>query len=76
MSADSKSLNQSAAGHGDEAIDDEEIDDELDVEAALLTLTQDLHGPTQDVDLSTLSATEKRALVAVLRAQLGITPPA
>jgi hypothetical protein len=75
MSADSKSLDQPGAVPGAEEIDDGEIDDELDVEAALLTLAQDLHGPTQDVDLSTLSPTEKRALFAVLRARLGIDGP-
>jgi hypothetical protein len=50
--------------------------DDLDVEAALLAVSEDLHGPTQDVDLSKLSPTEKQALLRYLRERLGIvTPP-
>ena len=47
-------------------------DEDLDVEMALLALTEDMGGPTEDVDLSALSPTEKRALLVCLQAQLGL----
>ena len=57
----------------DEAAADEADDEEdLDVEMALLALTEDMGGPTEDVDLSALSPTEKRALLVCLQAQLGL----
>lgn len=47
--------------------------DDMDVEAALLALSEDMGaGPTQDVDLSALSPTERQALLRYLRERLGI----
>ncbi len=61
----------------DEIDDDIDSMDDLDVEAALLAVSEDLHGPTEDVDLSKLSPTEKQALLRYLRERLGlVTPPA
>lgn len=52
-------------------IDEEE---DLDVEMALLAMTEDVGGPRQDLDLSTLSAEEKRTLLRYLRERLGVAP--
>ncbi len=46
--------------------------DEFDVEAALLAMSEDMGGPTTDVDLSALSPTERQALLRYLRERLGI----
>lgn len=62
------SLTGSGAGDRDEF---DEFSD-LDVEAALLAMSEDIHGPTEDVDLSKLSPTEKQALLRYLRQRLGI----
>ncbi len=45
---------------------------EFDMEAALLAMSEDMGGPTTDVDLSTLSPTERQALLRYLRERLGI----
>jgi hypothetical protein len=50
---------------------------ELDVEMALLTLSaQDMGEPTEDLDLSALTPTEKRVLLDLLRKRLGNVPAA
>lgn len=54
------------------SLEDEE--DDLTVEMALLAMSEDMSGPTEDVDLSTLSPMEKRALLRYLRAHLGVGP--
>jgi hypothetical protein len=46
--------------------------DDFDVEAALLAVSEDMGGPTTDVDLSALSPTERQALLRYLRERLGI----
>ena len=46
--------------------------DDFDVEAALLAVSEDMGGPTTDVDLSALSLTERQALLRYLRERLGI----
>ena len=52
--------------------DREEEEEDLELEAALLALSEDMAGPTEDVDLGALSPTEKRALLHCLRARLGV----
>jgi hypothetical protein len=49
--------------------------DTLDLEIALLATTagHDAGEPTETVDLDTLSHTEKQALLALLRRNLGVT---
>ncbi len=55
---------------GDEANAEE---DDLDVEMTLLALTEDMDGgPTEDVDISALSPTERRALLHFLEQKLGL----
>jgi hypothetical protein len=50
---------------------------DLDVEMALLTLSaQDMGEPTEDLDLSALTPTEKRVLLDLLRKRLGDVPAA
>ena len=56
----------SAAAHAASDMED------FDVEAALLALSEDMGGPTTDVDLSALSPTERQALLRYLRERLGI----
>ena len=46
--------------------------EDFDVEAALLAMSEDMGGPTTDVDLSALSPTERQALLRYLRERLGI----
>ena len=57
-------------------LDSDELDsDTLDLEIALLATTagQDAGEPTETVDLATLSHTEKQALLALLRRNLGVS---
>lgn len=61
----------SPSGHGNCSPGE---DQDLEVEMALLTISEDMGGPMEDVDLSTLSTTEKQALLAYLRKQLGLSP--
>lgn len=50
---------------------DEELTTDLDVEMALLALSaQDIGEPTESFDLSSLSPTEKRVLLEMLRKRL------
>lgn len=58
----------------DDALGDET--DALDAEMALLAMTAggDIGGPLQDLDLTTLTAEEKRALLAYLRHRLNFAP--
>ena len=55
---------------GEETMDD----DDLDVEMTLLALTEDMGGPMEDVDISMLSPTERRALLQYLQQKLGLEP--
>ena len=55
---------------GEEAADE----DDLDVEMTLLALTEDMGGPMEDVDISTLSPAERRTLLQYLQQELGLTP--
>ena len=50
--------------------------DALDAEMALLAMSAggDIGGPLQDLDLTTLTAEEKRALLAYLRHRLNFAP--
>ncbi len=50
--------------------------DALDAEMALLAMTAggDIGGPLQDLDLTTLTPEEKRALLAYLRHRLNFAP--
>jgi hypothetical protein len=53
-----------------------DFEDDYDVEAALLAMAADMGGgPTRDVDISTLSPGERRAVLACLRERLGLLPP-
>jgi hypothetical protein len=52
-----------------DALGDEE---ELAVEMALLAMTEDMGAATEEVDLSALSPTEKRAVLMYLRERLGL----
>ncbi len=61
-------------GNGAADRDLPENEEELDVEMALLAMSEDTGGPMADVDLSALSLTEKRALLLYLRQHLGIMP--
>lgn len=47
-------------------------EDDLEVEMALLAMAEDTGGPMEDVDLTVLSPTEKRALLIYLREHLGL----
>jgi len=50
---------------------DEDILSDVDVEMALMALSaQDVGEPTEDLDLSALSVTEKRVLLKMLRSRL------
>jgi hypothetical protein len=58
---------------GTEGVDGgDELEDDMDVEMALLALSEDVPGPTEEVDVSALSDEEKRALLHLLRRHLGI----
>lgn len=61
--------------HGGNDPSDDETD-ALDAEMALLAMTAggDIGGPLQDLDLTTLTAEEKRALLAYLRHRLNFAP--
>ena len=48
---------------------------DLDVETALLALSEDLSGPTVPVDLSALSPTERRIILDCLRERFGLGVP-
>ena len=52
--------------------DDSDDEEELAVEMALLAMTEDMGAATEEVDLSALSPTEKRALLMYLRERLGL----
>ena len=52
--------------------DDPDDEEELAVEMALLAMTEDMGAATEEVDLSTLSPTERRALLMYLRERLGL----
>lgn len=52
--------------------DHEDDEKDLEVKMALLAVTEDMGGPTTDVDLDALSPTEKRALLVLLRERLGL----
>lgn len=55
--------------------DDVNDDATLDMEMALFAMSaSDVGGPLQDVDLSSLSAEEKRALLAYLRHRFNFAP--
>ena len=58
---------------GGEERPDQEIDMQIDV--ALLALSEDVEGPTEEVDLNTLSPAEKRALLACLRERFELPAP-
>lgn len=49
---------------------------DFDVEAALLALSEDLSGPTVDIDLGALSPAERRFVLHCLRERLDLHPPA
>ncbi len=72
MGEDTQEKSRTAAG----SASGEPLTD-LDVEMALLTLSaQDMGEPTEDLDLSALTPTEKRVLLDLLRKQLGNVPEA
>ena len=72
MGEDARENSQAAAG----SASGEPLTD-LDVEMALLTLSaQDMGEPTEDLDLSALTPTEKRVLLDLLRKRLGNVPDA
>ena len=48
-------------------------EDDLDVEMTLMALTEDMGGPMEDVDISMLSPTERRALLHYLQQELGLS---
>ena len=56
---------------GDEMPEDEEA---IDIETALLALSEDMSGPTVDVDLGALSPVERGAVLRCLRERLGLPP--
>lgn len=68
------------AHHNAQAVEDSTTANQLtdiDVEMALLTLSaQDMGEPTEDLDLSALTPTEKRVLLDLLRKRLGDVPNA
>ncbi|MBC8135709.1 MAG: hypothetical protein H8F28_07485, partial [Fibrella sp.] len=58
-------------------LDTDDIDDDatLDMEMALFAMSaSDVGGPLQDIDLSSLSAEEKRSLLAYLRHRFNFAP--
>ena len=59
----------------DEAAVENDEDFDLDIETALLALSEDMSGPTVDVDVSGLSPAERRAVLHCLRERLGLGLP-
>ncbi len=59
----------------DRTLVEQDLLTDIDVEMALLTLSaQDMGEPTEDLDLSALTPTEKRVLLDLLRKRLGDVP--
>ena len=70
--ASTRQTDEANVNHGNGSNVNEEED--LDVEMALLAMTEDVGGPREELDLSTLSAEEKRTLLQYLRERLGVAP--
>jgi len=74
MSEDKEAADNGSAIDSQNNSDAEELNEEIDVEMALLALSasRDVGGPMQDLDLNSLSHAEKRLLLEMMQQRLGV----